>query len=304
VVSPRNDDPYATFSMGWRNVSAWVWRILGRVFFRVEVTGREHLPAEGAVLIVANHASFLDPPLVGAFSSRPMHFLARATLARIPLMGPWMKRMGVVLLPRNSTPKDALRTVLLGLEQQRVVCIFPEGTRSPNGTVRPFQGGVEFLVKRTKATVVPVGLGGTGRALPKGAWFPRPYKCRVHWGEPWPADRVLAPGGGQALRARVAELAGAVLSDAAEGPGSGGPNSNHTDSTGGGSSEPREVSGSQALRPNEPSTPRSASSPVEGGSSGAASAAPGLADGPPADINRVFDTPIGASLGVAGRSVS
>lgn len=275
-MSKLASDPYATFSMPWRNASAWVWRVMGRIWFRVRVEGLDHMPSDGPVLVVANHCSFLDPPLCGAFAVRPLHFLARETLQKIPLMGPWMRRMGVVLLPRNATPKDALRTVLLGLEKGRVVCMFPEGTRSEDGKVGPFRGGVEFLARKTGAKILPVGLNGTGRALPKGAWFARPRKCIVRWGEPWTAEQILEPGGVDALRARVAELADMPL---------------------------RESDGGSDASIQHTSSPRPTASSVEGGSSGAG-AAPGSTDGPSTVLDRVQNTPAERSLGVTQPTVS
>jgi len=200
-------DPYASFSPAGYSVSRWVVRLWARIWLRARAVGKQRCPAEGPVLIVANHASFLDPPMVGSFCPRVVHFMARDTLTRIPLMGPWMRRMGVVLLPRNATPKDSMRRVLQGLGQGRVVGIFAEGTRSTDGTVGPFQGGIEFLVKRSGATVLPCGLRGTGRALPKKALFARPYRCETHWGEPMTTEQILALGGVDALRREIARLA-------------------------------------------------------------------------------------------------
>jgi len=94
-----------------------------------------------------------------------------------------------------------------------VVGIFPEGTRSADGAVGPFKSGVEFLVRRTGAVVVPIGLDGAHRAFPRRAWLPRPRRITVRFGAPWGPEKVLAPGGVDALRAHVAGLARAPLRD-------------------------------------------------------------------------------------------
>ena len=129
-----------------------------------------------------------------------------------------VRQVGVTLIDRDAPSKDAMRWVGGRLKAGEVVGIFPEGTRSSDGHVMPFKGGVEFLVRRSKATVVPVGIDGAFRAYPRRAWFPRPRKVIVRVGEPWSAEQVLAAGGVEALRRRVAELARAPLSvaDAAE----------------------------------------------------------------------------------------
>ena len=116
--------------------------------------------------------------------------------------------------------------------------MFPEGTRSNDGRVAPFRSGVEFLVRRTGASVLPIGIDGSYAAYPRGAKFPRPKKCVVRIGEAWPADRVLAPGGVEALRREVARLANARLRDDAEAQVGNGPGSNPVESSPSASGKP------------------------------------------------------------------
>lgn len=191
----------------WWNLSKALVLTWCKVWFRLQVEGVGNVPATGPVLLVANHSSYLDPPLVGISAPRWVGFLAQAGLAHFGPMRWWMAQMGVTLIDRNAPSKDALRLVADNLHAGEAVGLFPEGTRSKDGTVGPFRSGVEFLVRRTGATVVPVGLGGAARAMPRGALLPRPRKITVRFGAPWPADRVLAPGGIEALRCEVAALA-------------------------------------------------------------------------------------------------
>lgn len=208
--------------------SAFIWYVskylvlaFCKVWFRHRAEGVGQIPASGPVLLVANHASYLDPPLVGISIRRCVGFLAQAGLARFAPMRWWMAQVGVTLIDRNAPSKDAMRLVLEQLEAGEVVGLFPEGTRSRDGAVAPFRSGIEFLVRRTGAVVVPVGIDGAGRAYPRGAWLPRPLRIVVRFGAPWPADRVLAPGGLEALRRQVAELARAPLAGAVGGPAGG-----------------------------------------------------------------------------------
>ncbi len=195
----------------WWAVSKAVVMTFSKVWFRLRVEGRDNVPAAGAVLLVANHCSYLDPPLVGSSSPRWIGFLAQVGLAGFLPLRWWMAQLGVTLIDRNAPSKDAMRLVADNLAAGQAVGIFPEGTRSKDGSVGVFRTGVEFLVRRTKAVVVPVGLEGAYRAFPRGAWLPRPRRIVVRFGEVWSAERVLAPGGVEALRARVAELANAPL---------------------------------------------------------------------------------------------
>ena len=200
----------------WWNVSKYSVLAFCRVYFRLRVEGRHLVPKSGPVLLVANHASYTDPPLVGITTDRWVAFLAQMGLAKTGFMRWWLAQMGVTLIDRNAPSKDAMRTLADCLANGEAVGVFPEGTRSPDGGVGPFRNGVEFLVRRTGAVVVPIGIEGAHRAFPRGALLPRPRKLVIRYGEPWAAERVLAPGGTEALRSCVAELARAPLRSAAE----------------------------------------------------------------------------------------
>lgn len=191
----------------WWFLSKWSVRAFAKVWFRASYHGVGNVPRTGPVLLVANHASYIDPPLVGISAGRWVAFLAQAGLAKVKPLRWWMAQMGVTLVDRDQPSKEAIKLVAATLQRGECVGIFPEGTRTRDGSVGAFKSGVEFLVRRTGAAVVPVGLDGPSRAFPRGVWFPRPYRCTVRYGTPWPAEQVLAPGGVEALRAEVARLA-------------------------------------------------------------------------------------------------
>tara|TARA_R110002072_G_scaffold27804_1_gene90156 strand:- start:10989 stop:11945 length:957 start_codon:yes stop_codon:yes gene_type:complete len=198
----------------WWAVSRFLVLVFSKVWFRIRCEGADKLPKDGSVLLVANHASYLDPGMVGITATRWVGFLAQAGLASLAPCRWWLSQVGVTLIDRDAPSKQAMRLISDCLKNGEVVGIFPEGTRSKDGSVDEFKGGVEFLVRRTKTTVVPIGIDGSFRAFPRGAWFPRPRKIVVRYGEPWTAEQVLAEGGVEALRQKVAELARQPLAKA------------------------------------------------------------------------------------------
>lgn len=214
--------PRVARSAFWWACSKALVLAFSKVWFRLRVEGRQNLPQTGPVLVVCNHASYVDPPLIGITAGRWVGFLAQAGLARLGPLRWWLAQVGVTLIDRQAPSKDAMRLVASCLDGGEAVGIFPEGTRSSDGAVGPFRTGVEFLVRRTGAPVVPVGIDGAFRAYPRGAWLPRPRKIIVRYGEPWSAEQVLAPGGVEALRLRVAGLANAPLRVVALGGGAAG----------------------------------------------------------------------------------
>jgi 1-acyl-sn-glycerol-3-phosphate acyltransferase len=140
-----------------------------------------------------------------------VQFLAQSGLAKRGLLRWWLQKVGVVLIDRKAPSKDALRFLSEALEQGGCVGLFAEGTRSLDGSVGAFRSGIDFLVRRTGATVIPAGIEGSFRSFPRGAKWPRPAKCTVRLGTPRSAAEVLAPGGVEALRQEVARLANAKL---------------------------------------------------------------------------------------------
>jgi 1-acyl-sn-glycerol-3-phosphate acyltransferase len=157
---------------------------LMRLLFRVEGRGTEHVPAEGPVLIVANHSSVLDPPLVGGMCPRQLTFLAKAELFRIPGFGGLIHRLGARPLRREGADPSALRTARRVLAEGKALLVFPEGTRGEEGRLREAKPGAALLAVQSGATVVPVYVSGSGRAWPRGRRLPRPAKVVVTFGAP------------------------------------------------------------------------------------------------------------------------
>jgi 1-acyl-sn-glycerol-3-phosphate acyltransferase len=166
---------------------------LMRLLFRVEGHGAEQVPAEGPVLLVANHSSVLDPPLVGGTCPRQLTFLAKAELFRIPGFGWLISRLGARPLRREGADPSALRTAQRVLAEGKALLVFPEGTRGEEGRLREAKPGAALLAVQSGATVVPVYISGSGRAWPRGRRLPRPVKVVVTFGAPLRFPRATGP---------------------------------------------------------------------------------------------------------------
>jgi 1-acyl-sn-glycerol-3-phosphate acyltransferase len=162
-----------------------------RLVFGLRSRGAEHVPAEGPVLLVANHMSVLDPPLIGGAAPRQLSFLAKAELFTIPLFGGLIRRLGAQPLRREGPDAGALRTALRVLRSGGALLVFPEGTRGEEGVLGPAKAGAGMLAVLGDAPVIPVYVSGSGRAWPRGRRFPRPASVTVTFGPPLP----VAAGG-------------------------------------------------------------------------------------------------------------
>jgi len=154
------------------------------MLFPVRLTGGNSIPRSGGFLLVANHSSVLDPPLVGGSAPRPVSFMAKAELFRIPLFGGLIYRLNARPVRRDGGDPAALRTALRVLENGGALLVFPEGTRGPEGELRQGKAGAGMLAVLSGASVVPVYISGSGRAWPRGRRLPRPTRVTVWFGEP------------------------------------------------------------------------------------------------------------------------
>lgn len=142
--------------------------------FRGEVTGVENLPKQGPFLIAANHASHLDPPFIGSQVPRQMCFFARKTLWKPGIASWWLDGVGTIPVDRDGGQDvAALKRVLRALADGKVMILFPEGTRSPDGLLQAPKPGVGFIVCKTQVPVVPARIYGSFEAFGKGAKTPR-----------------------------------------------------------------------------------------------------------------------------------
>jgi 1-acyl-sn-glycerol-3-phosphate acyltransferase len=202
--------------------------VLMTLVYRLRVVHPQRVPRRGALLVVANHQSHLDPPAVG-ISLRYRHIvpIAKQGLFRIPVFG-WLIRM-LNSIPINEKEGDAvaIRKGVKELAEGRCILIFPEGSRTPDGRMQPFKRGAWLMISRSKCAVLPAGVEGLYDAWPRSRAYPRIWRRRaaVAFGEVIDHDRLLAMGPDEGLAflaRRIDELraeAGMVVGDHRSSPG-------------------------------------------------------------------------------------
>lgn len=152
-------------------------------YFRWRVVHPERVPASGPVILASNHASFLDPPLVGSGLRRECTFLARDTLFRFGPTRWLLTKWQAVPIDRDGGSASGMKRILDALNRGRAVILFPEGTRTRDGHLQKVRFGVGLIAAKTDAPVVPVRVWGTFEAYGRHVKFPRPKRVTVTYGE-------------------------------------------------------------------------------------------------------------------------
>jgi 1-acyl-sn-glycerol-3-phosphate acyltransferase len=189
---------------------------LCRIFFRLtgglETIGQDNIPETGGVILCPNHVSHVDPPAVGSGTRRHVHFMAKDELFKVPVLGRLIAGVGSFPVRRGKADRKALKRAIDLLEEGRVVCLFPEGTRSPDGKLQDPERGVSLIALKTGAPVVPVAIIGTTGVLPAGASRPRRNHCKIVFGKPIRFDDLS----GSTDRSSMAEVGRRIMSAIAD----------------------------------------------------------------------------------------
>jgi 1-acyl-sn-glycerol-3-phosphate acyltransferase len=176
IVQLVNKEPPASLEARFvyglcRGIISFVVKLL----FRLRVYGQEHVHSSAGI-IIANHTSYLDPPLLAVAYPGEVHFLARETLFHVPILGKIIRALNTHPVANDAGDLHVLRQMVGLLNSGKKLILFPEGRRSPDGQLLPFARGFAFLAKRTKCTIFPAYIDGAFAAWPASRSFPVPFR--------------------------------------------------------------------------------------------------------------------------------
>lgn len=175
-----------------------------RLFWRLRVDGAENLPAEGSYIVAPVHRSNIDFAVVAVLTKRRLRYMAKDSLWKISWLGRIWTALGAFPVHRGSADREALRRCIEVIETGEPLVLFPEGTRQQGPDVQPLFDGAAYVAARTGVPVIPVGIGGSERAMPKGSKVLRPVRVHVVIGKPM--EPPAADDGGRIPRRGIREM--------------------------------------------------------------------------------------------------
>ncbi len=192
ISSPSDGSPVVTSftpkpSLTYQLVSFMLVFPVFRGLLKGRTIGNALVPLQGPLVVVANHGSHLDPPLLGHALGRPVAFMAKADLFQIPILGSIIRACGAYPVKRGASNREAIRTASARLEEGWAIGVFLDGARQRDGRVNQPRPGAALLAARSGAPLLPVAIINSHRALGRGRLWPRLVPVELRIGEPIPA---------------------------------------------------------------------------------------------------------------------
>ena len=179
-------------------------RLLAQLFYRFRIIHRERVIQTGPVILASNHQSFFDPPLAGNACDRAIFFLAKKSLMDVPILGWLLPKLNVI--PVNlEGDRSALKALIRILSAGECALVFPEGTRTPDGSLQPAQPGLGLVIAKTRAPVVPMRIFGAYDVWPIYGKLRLRGKITIVVGEPIRFAESDFAGSGKDLYARLSQ---------------------------------------------------------------------------------------------------
>ena len=183
--------------------------ILSKIYFRVTVSGREHLPKSGPYIIAPVHRSNIDTPLSAFVTRRRVRFMGKDSLWKQKQIGMFLSLLGGFPVTRGAADLEALKRCVAVLDAGEPLVMFPEGTRQSGATLHPLFEGPAYVALKRGVPIVPVGIGGTERVMRKGSKMIWPHKCHVTIGKPIAVEHG---GNGRVDRERMTQITAELAS--------------------------------------------------------------------------------------------
>lgn len=168
------------------------WLIIAptlNTYFRVRIYGTEKVPMRGKLVVVSNHGSDFDPPILSTTVRRPVAYMAKEELFQIPVLKQAITLYGAYPVKRGSADRSALRAAMAAIAEGWAAGLFLDGTRTPDGRIHDPKLGAALIAAKTQSPLLPVCLWGTHRIMRKGSAFPRSVPLTVRIGDPIPPPR-------------------------------------------------------------------------------------------------------------------
>lgn len=172
-----------------RGLAKWAFF---KPYTRLKVSGKQNVPTDGPLIVAPVHLSHLDPPVTSVSMPRPIAFMAKKELFEVKVFGPLIRSLGAFPVKRGGGDLSAFKLALAILEEGQALLVFPEGSRGDGVTLGKIQSGVALLAKRSGAKVLPVGISGTERVLPKGRSKMKRGRVSVYLGEPFTYEEAVS----------------------------------------------------------------------------------------------------------------
>jgi 1-acyl-sn-glycerol-3-phosphate acyltransferase len=184
---------------------------LAKLYFRLEIRGRENVPADGPFVLAPVHRSNLDFILVSTVRGPRMRYMGKASIWRSALLGRFVSMLGAFPVHRGTADRESLRTCMRVIENGEPLVMFPEGTRREGAVVEDLFDGPAYVAARAGVPLVPVGIGGSDRAMPVGSKMVFPRKIVIVVGEP--IAPPVGDGSGRVKRREVRRMTDELRAD-------------------------------------------------------------------------------------------
>jgi 1-acyl-sn-glycerol-3-phosphate acyltransferase len=159
-------------------------RIGTTLLFDLKVFGLRHVPQDGGFLLVSNHQSYIDPVLLGVRLTRPLSYMAKSGLFKFAPFEWLIRQLGAFPIKQGSADIRALKEAIGRVQEGHALTIFPEGTRTPDGTLQPIEPGIALIIRKAKIPVIPAVISGASQAWPVASKMFHPAPIRVLYGPP------------------------------------------------------------------------------------------------------------------------